>query len=412
MKNLRLLKCLLLLLCCQQLSAQVNKAPAYPLITHDPYFSIWSMTDTLNASPTKHWTGAEQQLSGLIKVDGKVYRVIGSEGKSFENVAATADEQSYNVKYTRNAPADGWESMRFNDATWTTGSAPFSSDKIGSGTRWNSKDLWVRRTINLTKTNYNKLFLKIKHDDNAKVYLNGERIYSYVGWLGKFENIAIDEAVKKLLKVGKNVLAIHVANTAGGAYLDAGLVTESPKKMNVAEVQAEQNNVTVKATQTVYDFTCGPVDATITFTSPLLIKDLDIMSRPVSYITYSVKSNDEKKHDVQIYFGASTNLATNTPSQEVVTSKYNASGLDILKAGTKDQPVLQKKGDDLRIDWGYMYVATPVSAKAIQSVSKAGAGTEVFAKMSSSKMSSSASTGKNMMLNTVINLGKVSGEAK
>ncbi|MEO6639527.1 MAG: DUF4965 domain-containing protein, partial [Ginsengibacter sp.] len=146
------------------------------------------------------------------------------------------------------------------------------------------------------------------------------------------------------------------------------------------------------------------VDATITFTSPLLIKDLDIMSRPVSYITYSVKSNDEKKHDVQIYFGASTNLAANTPSQEVVTSKYNASGLDILKAGTKEQPVLQKKGDDLRIDWGYMYVAIPSSVKASQYITTAGNAGPSFIL---GKIMPAISKGKNLVLNTSVNLGKV-----
>ena len=91
MSHRRIFKFLFLLLCSKQISAQVSKAPAYPLITHDPYFSIWSMTDTLNASPTKHWTGADQPLTGLIKADGKTYRVIGSSSK--ESVIPAADDQ-------------------------------------------------------------------------------------------------------------------------------------------------------------------------------------------------------------------------------------------------------------------------------------------------------------------------------
>ena len=410
MRHIRILKILFLLFCPQQIFAQVNKAPAYPLITHDPYFSIWSMTDTLNTSPTKHWTGAEQSLTGLIKVDGKTYRVLGSESKTFETVLPASDELVYTTKYTETEPADGWINTTFNDASWKTGKAPYTTDKSKGGTPWLSKNIWTRRTFTLKKFDYNKLFLKINHDDDAEVYLNGEKIYSYKGWLNKFQYFPIDNAIKQKLKKANNVLAVHVTNNVGGGMLDAGISNEPVMKKNNDVIIARQKNVTINATQTIYDFICGPVDATLSFTSPLLIKDLDILSRPVSYITYSVKANDGKTHNVNIYFGASTNIATNTPSQEIITQKYNSLQLNILKAGTKEQPVLQKKGDDLRIDWGYMYVAVSASAKAIQYISKASDAVPSFG--SKKQNTSKVTFGKNLVLNTSVALGKVGAKVK
>ena len=56
------------------------RAPSYPLITIDPYTSIWSFTDRLDEDVTRHWTGKEQGLLGVIEVDGVSYRFMGKEG--------------------------------------------------------------------------------------------------------------------------------------------------------------------------------------------------------------------------------------------------------------------------------------------------------------------------------------------
>jgi hypothetical protein len=385
--------------------AQEMRAPAYPLITHDPYFSVWSFSDQLNATPTKHWTGADQSLLGLIKVDGTVYRFMGATEKTYQTIVPASDEKPYEVAYTESEPAEDWMATSFNDRPWKRGGAPFTDNNGSAKTLWRSKDLWVRREFTLGQTAFNNLLLKINHDDNAEVYLNGEKIYSVVGWLSKFQYFPIPEAAKRKLVKGKNVLAIHVANTAGGAWLDAGIVNE-PKQQPGGNIKlATQDQVTVNATQTNYRFTAGKAKLSLTFTSPLLPDNLDLLSRPVTYITARVQSGDGAKHNIQLYFGVSSTLATNTPSQEVTAQQYNANNLAILKTGTIEQPVLQKKGDDLRIDWGYLYVAVPEKETPLQYLSAASEALNAFSPAKYKR--ATKLEGKQLMLNTILPYGEV-----
>lgn len=53
------------------------RPPAVPLVTHDPYFSAWSTTNQLTDGWSKHWTGANHALYGLVRIDGDVYRFMG-----------------------------------------------------------------------------------------------------------------------------------------------------------------------------------------------------------------------------------------------------------------------------------------------------------------------------------------------
>src|ERR1700690_4300205 len=59
--------------------AETLRPPSVPLVACDPYFSIWSPADKLTGAGTTHWTGKPQRLASLVRIDGKPFRVMGTD---------------------------------------------------------------------------------------------------------------------------------------------------------------------------------------------------------------------------------------------------------------------------------------------------------------------------------------------
>lgn len=390
--------------------AQTQKAPAYPLITHTPYFSLWSSTDQLNASTTKHWTGTEQSMIGIIDVDGKKYRFLGAPKAKFKSIAfGTTDPQE--VKYTTTEPEAGWYGLGLNEKNWQTGQEPFSDNISIAKTEWKTKEIWTRKIFDYNGEDLKNVYLALQHDDDAKVFLNGTSIMKAGGSNGKLEYFDLKGKILPLLKKGKNILAVHCVNMGGLAFLQTDIVTKEEANIDKTITLAQQKNVEIKATQTIYSFSCGNIDLNVKFTSPLLMDNLDLLARPVSYISYSVKSIDGKSHNVRVYFGASSDITVNHESQTVTATVENNKSLQLLKVGTVDQPLLKKKGDDIRIDWGYFYVGVNNSKDAKQYLSNSDVeGIQLFAQ--NKIPTENKLVGKSIMLNTIMDFGKVNAVAK
>src|SRR5690349_9165149 len=75
------------------------RPPAVPLVTHDPYFCVWSTADKLTHDWPKHWTGATHSMSGFARIDGRPFRFMGnwrdSEPMEQKALAVTPTRTTY-----------------------------------------------------------------------------------------------------------------------------------------------------------------------------------------------------------------------------------------------------------------------------------------------------------------------------
>lgn len=337
------------------------RLPSVPLILSDPYFSIWSPYDTLNEGNTKHWTNDDKPLEGLLRVDGTVYRWMGSAQRDLmETVVPMADEEAWEGQYTRRKPVDGWQNLNFDDKSWQKGHGAFGTDNnLNIRTPWTEEysDIWVRRTVNLTKAQTEgDLYVVYSHDDACEVYINGRQVGTGIMELVEGKKVKLDGTNASLLKEGKNVIAIHCYNKTGGALVDCGIYRNMSKSDGQIKT-AKQKSVSVLATNTYYTFTAGPVELDVVFTAPMIMKDYDLMSSPINYISYQVRSKDKKDHSIQLYLSATPQMAVNKLSQPTISTMAEGNGKKYLKTGTIEQPILAKTGDGICIDWGYFYMS-------------------------------------------------------
>lgn len=333
--------------------AQVGKAPAYPLIVHDPYFSIWSFSDKLNESTTRHWSGADHSLLGMVSVDGTLYKFLGEAPRKTNAILPNSDLGGYDCQYTETKPSDDWAAIEYDASRWQTGKGMFGSKNTDSQTEWASREIWVRRPFQVKSLNFNELYLHLKYDDNIAVYLNGEKIFES-GCCSSNKVLSLSKEMQQKIRIGDNVLAVYCENTGGPGIVDAGLYERLPAE---PATQAAQTSVEITATRTQYEFRCGGIDLSLKFLSPLLANDLDWYSRPLGFVSFDARSNDGKTHDVQVFFGAGDNIARNKAGQPVRTEFYQSGKLVLQKTGTTEQAILKRRGDDVRIDWGYSYIA-------------------------------------------------------
>lgn len=338
------------------------RAPAYPLVTIDPYTSAWSASDTLYDSSVQHWTAKEFPFLGVLKVDGVPYRFMGVEEVEMTPLVPTSEQGDWTGRYTTEKPASDWTSVSFDDSKWKSDRGAFGTkeNEPTAKTQWGTPNIWVRRTVNIDRDIADlPVYLEFSNDDDAVFYINGVEAYSTGSTCNKNKIVKLSGAARKALKEGENLISAECVNPVGNGLLDFGLLI--PKNLHtVFDNTAVQTSVDVQATQTHYTFTCGDVDLALSFSAPMFMDDLDLLSRPVNYVSYDVNSTDGKAHDVEIYFEASPRWALDQPYQASTTEAYEKDGLVFLKSGSKDQNILAKTGDHVRIDWGHFYMSAPV----------------------------------------------------
>ena len=99
----------------------------------------------------------------------------------------------------------------------------------------------------------------------------------------------------------------------------------------------------ITPTKTVYTYQEAGMEIKLSFLTPLLVEDLDLVTRPLSYASWSFTATDKKSHAAEIYFDISGLASVDKGSQAVTFGKQSVQQLEVLKIGSKETACTAKE---------------------------------------------------------------------
>lgn len=191
----------------------------------------------LSAAVYTQTSDVEIEVNGLMTYDRALVkmdidRIAAAARRLYDpppvatTLVPTSERDAQQWKYAFDPPADAWTEQGFDDSAWKTGPGGFGTpDTPGAvvGTRWDGSDIWLRRTFDVKDVTAGDLWLRIHHDEDAEVYLNGQRIARAKGFTSAYGLQVCEADARDRLKEGDNTLAVHCHQTRGGQFIDVGL---------------------------------------------------------------------------------------------------------------------------------------------------------------------------------------------
>lgn len=230
-----------------------------PKSIDDFYNRLNGLTSALTDNPNMfgyvytQLTDVEQERNGIytydrkLKFDAKKLTAIFGRPTAYEGnvkpaplapegnwrvlVGSTRDSNRSAWRYTEGKPDPNWADPGYDDVNWPSALGAFGNKGGAESdvqTAWSSENIWLRQHFNYDGAKFAQAWMAIHYDNATEVMVNGQVIWHSEpkAWNDGYEPVEVTAALKKALKTGDNVIAVHCHQDTGGQFIDLALLTK------------------------------------------------------------------------------------------------------------------------------------------------------------------------------------------
>lgn len=179
------------------------------------------------AGPGGQLPAAVARQAGHQELGDRIERYARSDGEPvLPMVLRSASRGGSEWRFVLSPPADGWTSLDFDDTGWQRGRSGFGNradrwDRVR--TRWDTGEIWLRRSLHLTAPQAAAALLYGMFDGDMQVYVNGVCAFSNAGWTGSPAELPMTPEGPGAFRPGRNIVAVRCKTNGAPDYLDLGV---------------------------------------------------------------------------------------------------------------------------------------------------------------------------------------------